>query len=218
MSVQQQQQQLYCLTRRAAAHAHAAPLPPTWGLPCSMPLQRGCLHQAACHRAAWVCIDRAKGWACRVAACACACAGVCGGMRPLLAPPRHRTPNTGSRSTRSATRRRTRSGCASSTPRRSRRASTAASGGARRRTCARCVWNHVDLRRCLPKRHDGLGARLGVGCPQTRVGRWNPRRSRSCPQTRVGRKQCAPSAGGCPPTRVPYPQTIVSPNYRATTV
>jgi hypothetical protein len=35
---------------------------------------------------------------------------------------------------------------------------------------------------------------LGVGCPQTRVGRWYPRRSRGCPQTRVGREKCAPSA------------------------
>jgi hypothetical protein len=55
---------------------------------------------------------------------------------------------------------------------------------------------------------------LGVGCPQTRVGRWNPRRSQGCPQTRVGRKKCAPSAGGCPQTRVRgyYPSTLRPPS------
>jgi hypothetical protein len=55
-----------------------------------------------------------------------------------------------------------------------------------------------------------------------------PRRSRVCPQTRVGRKKCAPSAAGCPQTRVrgypsaavfltpkpSCPQTIVSVRYR----
>jgi hypothetical protein len=59
-------------------------------------------------------------------------------------------------------------------------------------------------------RTDTMGARLGVGCPQTSVGRWSPRRSRGCPQTRVAGY---PSAAVFLTTKPSCPRTIVSVRY-----